>query len=120
MTVALLPIGELLRTWREQRRLSQLELATEAEVSQRHLSFIESGRAASEKGRYRLDREPSLVAHCKPAFRPNATSTVAIHNVRFTSIRDERAHPPSVAEPLSIGARMWYHDTTYEAGKAQP
>lgn len=37
--------GELLRDWRKRRRLSQLDLATEAEVSQRHLSFVESGRA---------------------------------------------------------------------------
>lgn len=35
----------LLRHWRRQRRLSQLELALSAEVSQRHLSFLESGRA---------------------------------------------------------------------------
>ena len=38
-------IGGLLRVWRRRRRLSQLHLAAEAEISQRHLSFIESGRA---------------------------------------------------------------------------
>ena len=37
--------GELLRRWRERRRLSQLDLATDAEISTRHLSFIETGRA---------------------------------------------------------------------------
>ncbi|HYF09894.1 MAG TPA: helix-turn-helix transcriptional regulator [Acetobacteraceae bacterium] len=37
--------GDLLRDWRKRRRLSQLDLAMEAEVSQRHLSFVESGRA---------------------------------------------------------------------------
>jgi transcriptional regulator with XRE-family HTH domain len=37
--------GELLRTTRGARRLSQLQLSVEAEVSQRHLSFLESGRA---------------------------------------------------------------------------
>lgn len=37
--------GELLRVWRQRRRLSQLDLALEAQVSQRHLSFVESGRA---------------------------------------------------------------------------
>lgn len=35
----------LLKTWRQRRRLSQLELALSAGVSQRHLSFLESGRA---------------------------------------------------------------------------
>jgi transcriptional regulator with XRE-family HTH domain len=37
--------GPLLRRWREARRLSQLELALEAGVSARHLSFLETGRA---------------------------------------------------------------------------
>ncbi|HVW92683.1 MAG TPA: helix-turn-helix domain-containing protein [Devosia sp.] len=40
-----LPIGERLRDWRQRRRLSQLELALEAEISARHLSFLETGRA---------------------------------------------------------------------------
>ena len=41
--------GALLRRWRESRRLSQLELALEAEVSTRHLSFVESGRATPSR-----------------------------------------------------------------------
>ena len=39
------PVGRLLRGWRERRRLSQLDLALRAEVSARHLSFIETGRS---------------------------------------------------------------------------
>ncbi len=39
------PVGELLRQWRQRRRLSQLDLAGEAGVSARHLSFVETGRA---------------------------------------------------------------------------
>ncbi len=38
-------IGALLRGWRRQRRFSQLDLALEAEISQKHLSFVESGRS---------------------------------------------------------------------------
>jgi transcriptional regulator with XRE-family HTH domain len=38
-------VGDLLREWRQRRRLSQLDLALEAEISTRHLSFVESGRA---------------------------------------------------------------------------
>jgi transcriptional regulator with XRE-family HTH domain len=37
--------GTMLRTWRSTRRMSQLELASAAGVSSRHLSFIETGRA---------------------------------------------------------------------------
>ena len=39
------PVGDLLRDWRQRRRLSQLDLALEAGVSTRHLSFVETGRA---------------------------------------------------------------------------
>ena len=38
-------VGTLLRQWRQRRRLSQLGLAVEAEISQRHLNFLESGRS---------------------------------------------------------------------------
>lgn len=38
-------VGELLRSWRERRRLSQLQLASRAAVSTRHLSFVETGRS---------------------------------------------------------------------------
>ena len=43
------PIGNLLRDWRQRRRFSQLDLACEAEISQRHLSFIESGRSTPSR-----------------------------------------------------------------------
>jgi transcriptional regulator with XRE-family HTH domain len=39
------PVGTLLREWRQRRRLSQLDLALEAEISTRHLSFLETGRS---------------------------------------------------------------------------
>ncbi|MFM0740848.1 helix-turn-helix transcriptional regulator [Paraburkholderia xenovorans] len=38
-------VGDLLREWRQRRRMSQLLLAAEADISTRHLSFVESGRA---------------------------------------------------------------------------
>ncbi|MET8744260.1 helix-turn-helix transcriptional regulator [Streptomyces sp. NPDC004728] len=38
-------VGPLLRSWREQRRISQLELALRADSSARHISFIETGRS---------------------------------------------------------------------------
>src|SRR5215471_4552794 len=38
-------VGDLLRDWRQRRRLSQLALANQAEISSRHLSFIETGRS---------------------------------------------------------------------------
>ncbi|WP_036476501.1 helix-turn-helix transcriptional regulator [Mycobacterium sp. URHD0025] len=47
-------VGSLLREWRQRRRLTQLELALDAGVSARHLSFVETGR--SKPGRAMLLR----------------------------------------------------------------
>jgi transcriptional regulator with XRE-family HTH domain len=44
-TLGNLGVGDLLRGWRQRRRLSQLDLSLEAEVSARHLSFVETGRS---------------------------------------------------------------------------
>lgn len=45
MNIQQRPVGEHLRTWRQRRRKSQLDLACDAEISTRHLSFLETGRA---------------------------------------------------------------------------
>lgn len=42
-------LGPLLQAWRRRRHLSQLNLASEAGVSQRHLSFVESGRSVPSR-----------------------------------------------------------------------
>ena len=47
-------VGPLLREWRQRRRMSQLDLAVAADVSSRHLSFVETGRSKPS---------PELVLH---------------------------------------------------------
>ncbi len=42
-------VGDHLRDWRQRRRMSQLDLALEAEISTRHLSFVETGRAQASR-----------------------------------------------------------------------
>jgi transcriptional regulator with XRE-family HTH domain len=44
------PVRSVLN-WRQRRHMSQLALACDAEISTRHLSFIETGRAAGHRGR---------------------------------------------------------------------
>ena len=44
-----MPVGDHLREWRRRRRMSQLDLACEAEISTRHLSFVETGRATPSR-----------------------------------------------------------------------
>ncbi|PRC60910.1 transcriptional regulator, partial [Mycobacterium sp. ITM-2017-0098] len=41
--------GSMLRSWRLRRRLSQLDLALDADVSARHVSFLETGRSAPSR-----------------------------------------------------------------------
>lgn len=45
MSVTANSFGPLLREWRQRRRISQLDLALEGNISTRHLSFLETGRA---------------------------------------------------------------------------
>src|SRR3954463_15939187 len=48
MTTATRPqsgVGDRIKTWRQRRRMSQLDLGAEANVSSRHFSFVETGRA---------------------------------------------------------------------------
>lgn len=46
---AVRPVGEMIKEWRTRRRYSQLELSLDARISQRHLSFLESGRSAPSR-----------------------------------------------------------------------
>ncbi|TCS05078.1 MULTISPECIES: helix-turn-helix transcriptional regulator [unclassified Rhizobium] len=72
MTPTARSLGDCLREWRQRRRMSQLDLALEADISQRHLSFIESGRStpsremllhlAERLGVPLRDRNPLLLA----------------------------------------------------------
>lgn len=43
------PFGTLMRQWRTRRRLSQLDLAIDADISARHLSFLETGRSVPSR-----------------------------------------------------------------------
>jgi transcriptional regulator with XRE-family HTH domain len=49
MSSAVRPVGDHLREWRQRRHMSQLELACEAEISTRHLSFVETGRSTPSR-----------------------------------------------------------------------
>jgi transcriptional regulator with XRE-family HTH domain len=49
MTTTHTSLGDHLREWRQKRRMSQLDLAGEAEISTRHLSFIETGRSSPSR-----------------------------------------------------------------------
>lgn len=51
-------VGDILRNWRQRRRFSQMSLANEAEISTRHLSFVESGRSRPSREMLQRLAEP--------------------------------------------------------------
>src|SRR4051794_31885221 len=99
------PIGTRLRVWRQRRRLSQLDLALEAGISQRHLSFVETGRASPSRDMVLLLgerlgvplRERNLLllaAGFAPAFAERPLGDPALRTARETVDRILRAHEP--------------------------
>jgi transcriptional regulator with XRE-family HTH domain len=97
--------GEHLRRWRDARRLSQLQLAVDAGVSPRHLSFIETGRAQpSREMVLRLAvqlqlplREQNvllLAAGLAPAFEARAWASPELSAVREAVAMVLAAHEP--------------------------
>jgi len=109
-------LGELLRAWRQRRRRSQLDLALDAEVSQRHLSFIESGRSTASRDMVlrlakQLDvplRERNillLAAGYAPLYAERPLDDPAMQAVRGTVERILRAHVPHPA--LAVN-RHWH------------
>lgn len=109
------PVGALLRAWRQRRRRSQLELALDAEVSQRHLSFVESGRAAPSRDMVlrlaeQLDvplRERNamlLAAGYAPHFAERRLDDAAMSGARSAVDAILRAHMP---HPALAVDRCW-------------
>jgi transcriptional regulator with XRE-family HTH domain len=101
-------IGEHLREWRQRRHLSQLDLASDAEISARHLSFVETGRSAPSREMVlklaeRLDvplRERNVLlvaAGFAPAFPQRALDDPALRQAREAIDLVLKAHEPNPA-----------------------
>src|SRR5664279_1288280 len=101
-------IGDHLREWRQRRHLSQLDLAGDAEVSARHLSFVETGRAAPSREMVlklaeRLEvplRERNVLlvaAGYAPAFPQRSLDDPALKSARAAIDLVLRAHEPNPA-----------------------
>jgi transcriptional regulator with XRE-family HTH domain len=111
-----MPIGELLRQWRLRRHLSQLDLAVDAEISTRHLSFVETGRAAPSREMVlklaeRLEvplRERNVLlvaAGFAPAFPQRSLDDPVLKSARVAIDRVLRANEPS---PAFAYDRHWH------------
>jgi transcriptional regulator with XRE-family HTH domain len=99
------PLGELLRSWRQRRNLSQLELSLGADVSSRHLSFLETGRARPSRemvirlaGQLEIPmREQNalmLAAGYAPVYPERSLDAPEMAPVRQALDRFLRAHEP--------------------------
>ncbi len=102
------PVGDLLREWRQRRRLSQLELASAANVSARHLSFLETGRSLPSREMLMLlsrrlevplrERNTLLVAAgFAPVYRERSLEDPALASAREAVQLVLRGHEPSPA-----------------------
>lgn len=109
------PLGALVRSWRELRHVSQLDLASEADISQRHLRFIESGRAAPSRAMIitlasHLDvplRERNsllLAAGFAPIYKDRPFNHPGLVQARAALERLVKAHEPY---PALIIDRLW-------------
>jgi transcriptional regulator with XRE-family HTH domain len=107
--------GQLLREWRERRKLSQLELATGSACSARHLSFIETGRSHPSREMllhlsdrldvpYRERNRLLLAAGYAPVFGEHALDEEAMAPVRAALERFLSAHEPY---PAVVVDRHW-------------
>ena len=107
--------GELLRDWRQRRRLSQLNLAIAANVSSRHLSFVETGRAkpSSEMILHLAehlevplrDRNALLLAGgYAPAYPERTLAAAELQAVRSALKRVLAGHEPY---PAAVVNRWW-------------
>src|SRR3954449_2958738 len=107
-------VGVLLRDWRRRRRLSQLDLALDAGVSTRHLSFVETGRArpsaemvvhlAEQLDVPLRDRNRLLLAAgYAPAYRERALDEPEMGPVRAALDRVLSAHEPYPAVVVDRG-----------------
>src|SRR5664279_1983265 len=101
-------IGDHLREWRQRRHLSQLDLAVDAEISARHLSFVETGRASPSRDMVlklaeRLDvplRERNVLlvaAGFAPAFPQRSLDDPALKSARAAIDLVLKAHEPNPA-----------------------
>lgn len=99
------PFGQLLRRWRQQRGTSQLALALHAEVSARHLSWLETGKAQPSRAMVlrlaeRLDLPPRernallVAAGYAPLFAEHALAHPALAGARAALQRLLDAHEP--------------------------
>jgi transcriptional regulator with XRE-family HTH domain len=109
------PFGQLLRRWRSQRGLSQLALALQADVSARHLSWLETGRAAPSRAMVlRLAEQLALplrerngflsAAGYAPLYRERPLADPALGPARDALQRLLTAHEPFPARAVD---RHW-------------
>jgi transcriptional regulator with XRE-family HTH domain len=110
-------IGAKLREWRQRRRRSQLDLALDASVSQRHISFVESGRAQPSREMVMLlaeqleiplrERNALLLAAGFAPFYPEyGLEDPSLASVRVAVDAILRAHAPNPALAVDRHWRM--------------
>jgi transcriptional regulator with XRE-family HTH domain len=100
------PFGDLLKEWRQRRHMSQLDLALAAEVSARHVSFLETGRA--RPGREMVIQLAEALAIPLRERNGLLTSAGYAANYRQTPLDAEQLRPVRQALELMMERHMPY------------
>ena len=96
--------GAILKDWRKVRRFSQLDLSLEAEMSARHLSFLESGRANPSR---------SMVLRLSEALQlPRPAANQALNAAGFAPVYPSLSDDAPELEPVNqaIATMLDHHD----------
>src|ERR1700688_3886232 len=108
-------VGQLLREWRERRRISQLDLSIQADISARHLSFGETGgwqptsgmilRLSAQLGVPRRERNALLLAGgYAPAYPEHSLDEPELARLRVALRQILTGHEPDPA----LGVNRWW------------
>ncbi|WP_375206060.1 helix-turn-helix domain-containing protein [Hyphococcus sp.] len=90
--------GDIIREWRDLRRLSQLQLSLEAGMSARHLSFLESGRSRPSR---------AMVLRLTDALAmPKETANRALHSAGFAPVYPALPFDDKALEPVRNAVKM--------------
>ncbi|MGJ3239939.1 MAG: helix-turn-helix domain-containing protein [Anaerolineae bacterium] len=118
-------VGDLLRYWRKQRKISQMDLALDANISTRHLSFIETGRSQPSREMierlaqtlrlsFRDQNSLMLSAGYAPQYQATPLASDAMHTVRETLQRLLAKYDPYPALVVDRQYQILLHNRGFE------
>ena len=119
-------VGDILRFWRHQKRISQMDLAMDIGISTRHLSFLENGKSQPSKEMvlylgqalqlpYRQQNSLLLAAGFAPQFKEQNLDSDELQVVHQALQQLLKNHDPLPALVINSRYDILMHNTGYES-----